>query len=74
MNLNDDKILLRKLVFDDAPSMALQANNYNVAKNLRNAFPHPYTIKDAEFFIENIANNPNNYIFGIFTEMIIAAI
>ncbi|MGE5356039.1 MAG: GNAT family N-acetyltransferase [Deltaproteobacteria bacterium] len=68
MNLNDDKILLRKLVFDDAPSMALQANNYNVAKNLRNAFPHPYTIKDAEFFIENIANNPNNYIFGIFTE------
>lgn len=68
MILKDDKILLRKLTLNDAADMAIQANNINVAKNLRNAFPNPYTVSDAENFIENIANKLNNHIFGIFTE------
>lgn len=66
MILKADKILLRKLTLNDAGDMALQANNLNVAKNLRDAFPHPYTEKDAAFFIENIANNSDNHIYGIF--------
>jgi RimJ/RimL family protein N-acetyltransferase len=68
MVLKDDKILLRKLTINDADDMAIQANNINVAKNLRNAFPNPYTVSDAEYFIENIANSQNNHIFGIFTD------
>ncbi|MCH7401240.1 GNAT family N-acetyltransferase [Belliella kenyensis] len=35
------------------------ANNPNIAKNLRDAFPKPYTIHDARFWIEyNVKFNP----------------
>jgi RimJ/RimL family protein N-acetyltransferase len=66
MQLQDHEILLRPLQMSDKFGLATIANNPNIAKNLRDAFPNPYTLTDAEFFIENIANNTPNYIFGIF--------
>lgn len=42
---------LRKWRMEDAQSIAYHANNKKIADNLRNAFPHPYTQKDAEAFI-----------------------
>ena len=35
----------------DAPSLAFHANNMNIAANLRNIFPHPYTEGDAHMYI-----------------------
>lgn len=42
---------LREWRLEDVRSVAAFANNKRIADNLRNAFPHPYTEKDAEAFI-----------------------
>ena len=66
MELKSNDIVLRKLIPSDRFDLAKQANNINVSQNLRDGFPHPYTIDDALYFIENIANSAKNHIFGIF--------
>jgi len=38
----------------DAKALARQANNPNVARQLRDRFLHPYTIGDARTFIESV--------------------
>lgn len=43
--------ILRKWETADIPQIALAANNPNIAKNLRNAFPYPYTLSDAACFV-----------------------
>lgn len=45
--------LLRAWQYDDASSIAQAANNPNIARNLRNTFPHPYTLEDAKNFIHD---------------------
>src|SRR6188472_360094 len=36
---------------DDAPSLAHHANNRKIWLNLRDIFPHPYTLDDARQFV-----------------------
>ena len=43
---------IRDWRFSDARSLAKHANNRNVWLTLRDRFPHPYTIEDAESFLE----------------------
>lgn len=44
---------------EDADALAEYANNYEIAKNLMNVFPHPYTKEDGIKFIENnLKQNP----------------
>ena len=38
---------------EDAESIAQSANNPNIAKNLRNVFPNPYTLDDADWYINH---------------------
>lgn len=46
----------------DAPALCNHANNPRVARNLRDAFPHPYTIVDAHRFLEGVAaQDPETY-------------
>lgn len=45
------KVTLRQWSKADIEQLALLANNKNIAGNLRDAFPHPYTMKDAEEWI-----------------------
>ena len=45
--------ILRKWQYDDAENISIVANNPNIAKNLRNAFPYPYTIDDAKWYVNN---------------------
>tara|TARA_R110002126_G_scaffold39767_1_gene117585 strand:+ start:50156 stop:50677 length:522 start_codon:yes stop_codon:yes gene_type:complete len=44
-------VILRKLKESDHDRLAELANNKNISKNLRDYFPDPYTLKDAESFI-----------------------
>lgn len=46
----------------------LLANNYNIAKNLRDVFPYPYTIEAAISFLELAANGSLGYVFGIYKD------
>lgn len=53
MFLTDHSILLREFRKKDAKDILRLANNINIAKNLRDGFPYPYTLKDAHRFIKN---------------------
>lgn len=46
------RVQLRPFTGNDAERLAELANNYNIAKYLTNAFPHPYTLENAKSFIE----------------------
>jgi RimJ/RimL family protein N-acetyltransferase len=46
-----DTVTLRPLTVADAARLADLANNPNVSINLRDGFPNPYTLADAERFI-----------------------
>jgi RimJ/RimL family protein N-acetyltransferase len=65
MELVLNKCILRTFSLKDAQSLAQQANNKNVADYLRDVFPHPYTIKDACFYIENVASDLRSLILAI---------
>jgi RimJ/RimL family protein N-acetyltransferase len=45
---------IRHLIPNDAPSLARYANNRSIWLNLRDRFPHPYTLHDAVAFIEHV--------------------
>ncbi|HET9158492.1 MAG TPA: GNAT family N-acetyltransferase [Myxococcaceae bacterium] len=48
-----DRCELRPLQPEDAPSLARMANDISVWRNLRDMFPHPYTLEHARGFIEH---------------------
>lgn len=43
---------LRDWKVGDGESIVKYANNPRIAKNLRDVFPHPYTLDDAHYFID----------------------
>lgn len=45
---------IRPYSLRDAPDLARRANNRKVWRNLRDAFPHPYTLDHAEAFISRV--------------------
>ncbi len=47
-----EKYRLRKLIENDKFNLVKYANNYNIWLNLTDSFPYPYTLHDAEKFIE----------------------
>jgi len=48
---------LRKWQKNDSESVAKYANNKNIADNLRNVFPNPYTLKDAEWYVNSCCDS-----------------
>ena len=44
---------LRPWRAEDAPDAARCANNEKIARNLRDVFPYPYQLKDAEEYVES---------------------
>ena len=57
----DKRVALRSLKNEDISLIQELANNPKVAANLRDAFPHPYTIDDATKFVdEAIISQPQN--------------
>jgi [ribosomal protein S5]-alanine N-acetyltransferase len=65
INLPDTGISLRPLQPADAVPLAEHANNRKIWDNLRNYFPHPYTLADAESFIARQSNTPDPLTLGI---------
>lgn len=68
------KVSLRRLVEADKNSLAALANNKKIWDNLRDYFPHPYTLKDAEDFIALTAREEPPVTFGIFREEAFAGV
>ena len=58
MILEYDNIKLRGFRDEDIPKMVLLANNRKVSMNLRDAFPHPYLLSNAQEFV-SICNKQN---------------
>ncbi len=58
MHLNLEPCDVRSLRPEDAESLAVHANNREVWINLRDGFPHPYTVSDAQNFIERCLQPP----------------
>lgn len=48
---------LRAWKTEDAGFLAKAANNPRIARNLRNTFPNPYTLEDANWFINDCLSN-----------------
>lgn len=51
------KFELRKWNLEDSQDVAYYANNKKIAANLRNVFPYPYILADAEGYIRSCVEN-----------------
>jgi len=56
MELTGSRCMLRPWRSGDADALVKYANNASVARNLRDRFPHPYTLRDAKGFIQSCAS------------------
>lgn len=65
-----ERLIIRRYLVSDAAALSQAANNKNIAVNMRNTFPSPYKLSDAENFLTNIACKPEGtaypYHNGIF--------
>ena len=62
LRLNGERCTVRPWRKTDADALVRHANNINVARNLRDRFPHPYSKADARFFLKHAATgeDPTN--------------
>jgi RimJ/RimL family protein N-acetyltransferase len=65
MELQSGNIKLRPLHLSDAGRMAILANNEKISRNLRDGFPNPYTMADAENFLKKFIDQDPVTFFGI---------
>ena len=56
---------VRSWQLSDATSLVANANNRKIWINLRDRFPHPYTEKDARFFLRSIRDMDEETFFAI---------
>ena len=63
-----DKYLIRDWREDDGPGIAKYANNRKISKNLRDGFPYPYSLADAEEFLAKVRRQEPKTFFAIATE------
>lgn len=60
-----NQVQLRPLRYKDANRLAQLANNKKISMNLRDGFPHPYTLADAKKFIEICKSHSPAQVFAI---------
>ena len=58
MKLKGDRCVVRPWRMEDAESVVCHANNINVARQLRDRFPHPYTRANASAFLKAATSAP----------------
>lgn len=71
MEIDCETCLLRPLVPADAPALAEHANDREVWLNLRDRFPHPYALADAEAYIASVMARPIQTSFGIVVDGVV---
>jgi RimJ/RimL family protein N-acetyltransferase len=64
----NDKFLIREFDFKDADSLVKYANNYKIFRWVKDNFPYPYSIKDAENWITVSRNTTEGFNYAIATE------
>ena len=57
--------MIRDWRIDDAPSVTNYANNRKIWINLRDGFPYPYQLSDAENFLSKVAQQNPRTVFAI---------
>ena len=62
------KYIIRDWQVEDAPSIAKHADNRKVWINLRDVFPHPYSLQDAEAFLSRVIDATPRTVFAIATD------
>jgi RimJ/RimL family protein N-acetyltransferase len=66
MRIETDSFALRQWKDDDAERLFIIANNKKIYDNLRDAFPHPYSIEDAKKYISSFKEgNERAIVFAI---------
>jgi len=65
MELTSGDIKLRRFRKSDSIRLVELANNENISRNLRDGFPHPYTLQNAEEFIQRYIDLDPITIFAI---------
>lgn len=65
IELKSGAIVLRPLQTKDAARLAEIANNEKISRNLRDGFPHPYTLADADKFLATFSGQDPVTFFGI---------
>ncbi len=70
---NND-VQLKAIAHSDLGDMALLANDPAIAANLRDSFPSPYSLKDAEEFYELIQQGKIKNAWGIYVKDKIAGV
>jgi [ribosomal protein S5]-alanine N-acetyltransferase len=69
MKIVFEEVVLRPWTFKDADRLAVIANNKNIADNLRDGLPNPYSLSDAHNWLNSIipVNEPPRF-FAILSE------
>ena len=72
MKINLGEYCIRSYELSDKVSLVKYANNYNVSKLLRDQFPFPYTLTDAETWLIHACNQDpeTNFVIANNKEMI----
>ncbi|MDQ3626741.1 MAG: GNAT family N-acetyltransferase [Verrucomicrobiota bacterium] len=60
-----EQCTIRRWRLEDVPSLAASANNRNVWLTLRDRMPHPYSLADAEAYVQQRLQDPTMPIFCI---------
>jgi hypothetical protein len=67
MELVSGNIKLRPLSLADAKRIVELANNEKISRNLRDGFPNPYTLPDAESFLTKFTNQDRLHFLALNT-------
>ena len=63
--LTNENVTLREFTHNDKYRLAELANNPKISINLRDEFPNPYTVIDAENFLEKFAKQDSALVLAI---------
>ena len=74
MELKLTLCVIRPWRLDDAVALQRHANNRKIWLNLRDLFPHPYSLDDARKFLDRVVNEKPTTTFAIATSEVIGAI
>lgn len=74
MEIQGSNFILRKISSSDRDQVAALANNRKIWLNVRDIFPYPYSIDDADFYINFLLEEERQYTLAIECENAFAGV